>query len=303
MRHFVANPTMSSLGHHAGGVVGFLKNLQLMADKVSPSSIVVIWEGGGAVRRRAIYPEYKAGKRAPKLNRFYEDDIPDSQQNKTNQVATVISLLKEVPVRQVYVSDCEADDVIGYLAKKTYKDDRCVIVSSDKDYYQLLTDRVIQWSPGQKKFVTAASLKEKFNISAVNFCTARCFVGDPADNISGIKGVGLKTLSKRFPMLETDDFVSINDILNLSRVHPRREKIKLYNAAIAGEHLIRRNWKLMYLDTNNLAASQIQKIDSIIDTFHSTGNKISLIRKLLREGLNMFDADSFYMSINSVLYR
>lgn len=303
MRHFVANPTMSQLGHHAGGIVGFLKNMQLMADKVKPSAVVVVWEGGGSARRRALFPDYKKGRRPQKLNRFYGDDIPDSHQNKFNQMATIIALLKDVPVKQLYIAECEADDIIGYLVKRKYKNKKCVIVSSDKDYYQLLTEHVRQWSPGQKKFITISDLKEKFNISAVNFCTAKCLAGDSSDSISGVKGAGFKTLAKRFPSLESDDFVSIDDILNLSRAHPRREKVKLYNDIIANESLAKRNWKLMYLDTGNLAASQIKKIEDIMDASHNNGNKVSLVKKLLKEGLNMFDADSFYMSINSVLYR
>ena len=88
MRHFVANPTMSSLGHHAGGVVGFLKNLRLLVDKIEPSEVIVVWEGGGSARRRAIYPEYKEKRKPQKLNRFYGSDIPDSVVNRSDQVST-----------------------------------------------------------------------------------------------------------------------------------------------------------------------------------------------------------------------
>ena len=73
-----------------------------------------------------------------------------------------MSLLKHVPVSQIYVSDCEADDVISYLVKSMLREHNCVIVSSDKDYYQLLSEKVTQWSPGQKKFITPEIVHEKF---------------------------------------------------------------------------------------------------------------------------------------------
>ena len=62
-----------------------------------------------------------------------------------------------------------------------------------------------------------------------------------------------------------------------------------------------RNWKLMHLGTVNLAANQIQKVEGIVDTFENSGNKIKLMRTLMREGLSTFDADSFFMSLSSNL--
>ena len=120
-RHFVANPTMSDHGHHVGGFVGFLKGLRLLCERIRPSKVVVVWEGGGASRKRAIFKEYKQGRRPQRLNRFYED-IPDTIENRNRQVKLIVDALKNVPVVQMYVSDCEADDVIGYLAKYTFND-------------------------------------------------------------------------------------------------------------------------------------------------------------------------------------
>lgn len=300
MRHFIANPTMSSHGHHAGGIAGFLKSIRHLVDQVDPSQVIVIWEGGGSARRRAIFKDYKSGRRPQRLNRFYEDDIPSTVENKNYQVTRCIDILKLVPVKQIYVPDCEADDVIGYLVKNTLSDQRCVIASSDKDYYQLISGRVIQWSPGQKKFISAGEVIRKFNISPENFCVARCFCGDGSDAIPGIKGAGFKTLAKRFPELSSSEFTSVEEILNLSEQRSSNSKIKLYHNINEGRDVARRNWKLMYLDTANLAASQIQKIDSIVDTFELTRDKIGLMRTLKREGLLTFDADSFFMTLNTI---
>lgn len=303
-RHFVANPAMSTQGDHMGGTLGFLKSLARLTDQLSPSEICVVWEGGGATRRRAIYKDYKQKSRPQKLNRFYENDIPDTVQNRNRQIALIIELLKYVPVKQVYVSDCEADDVIAYLAKYKFKNNRCVIVSSDKDYYQLLSNRIIQWSPGQKEFVTMKDIFEKFEMSPENFLVARCFCGDGSDSLPGIKGAGFKTMVKRFPELAGSDFVSVNDIVKLSQERcdtKEGKKVKLFKNIIEDHEIALRNWRLMYLDISNLAGDQIQKVESIVDTFQYSGNKIKLMKVLVREGLSMFDADTFYMSINSGL--
>jgi len=300
MRHYIANPTMSDHGHHAGGIVGFLKSIRYLVDQIHPSEVIIAWEGGGSARRRAIFKDYKSGRRPQRLNRFYEDDIPNTVENKNYQVSRCIDILKLVPVKQIYVADCEADDVIGYLVKNIFSNQRCVIASSDRDYYQLLSNRVIQWSPGQKKFISAGEVKRKFNISPENFCVARCFCGDGSDAIPGIKGAGFKTLAKRFPELSSSEFTSVEEILSLSEQRSINSKIKLYHNILEDRDVPRRNWKLMYLDTANLSASQVQKISSIVDTFELSRNKIELMRMLKREGLLTFDADSFFMTLNTI---
>ena len=300
-RHFIANPSMSDLGHHVGGVVGFLKGLQLLADRIHPCEIYVIWEGGGSTRRRAIYPGYKMGRKPQKLNRFYGHDIPDTVENRNYQLVLTIELLKNTPVNQVYVSDCEADDVIGYLVKHKFADRDITIVSSDKDYYQLISDRVTQWSPGQKKFITSSCVLDKFHIPVHNFCVTRCFVGDMSDGLEGIRGAGFKTMASRFPELLPAGDVSVQDILGLSAERARTSKLKLFHRILESHEIPLRNWRLMYLDVRNLAASQIQKINDEIDTFEQQRDKLNLIKTLIREGIRTFDADSFFLAINSVV--
>ena len=205
---------------------------------------------------------------------------------------------------KIYVSDCEADDVIAYLARYKFANNRCVIVSSDKDYYQLLSSSVIQWSPGQKDFITLKDVSEKFGMFPENFLVARCFCGDGSDALPGIKGAGFKTMLKRFPELASKEFISVKEVLQLSSERSATKpgkKIKLFQNINENQDIPIRNWRLMYLGTINLSADQIQKVEGIVDTFRSDGNKIKLMRTLMREGLSTFDADSFYMSLSSSL--
>ncbi len=298
-RHFVVNPTMSDQGNHVGGLVGFLKAIRLLCDKTNPSQVIVAWEGGGSPRRRAIYPEYKHGRRPQKLNRFYSD-IPDTYHNRDNQVSLIIESLRHVPIMQVYVSDCEADDVIGYLVKHNLADQKCVIVSSDKDLYQLLSENVIQWSPGQKAFITTRHVKEKFGVDYTNFCTTRCFTGDPSDGIPGISRAGFKSLSKRIPILRDEKDVSVDDVISYAENELKNKNLLLYNNIVEDADIARRNWKIMFLGTSNLAAEQIEKINYAVNTFEPQRNKIELMRMMLREGIQNFDVDSFFMTVNTI---
>ena len=303
MQHFVANPTMSSHGNHVGGVVGFMKALGHLSDRTGPKKIVVVWEGGGSSRKRAIYKNYKSGRRPQKLNRYYGGEIPDTVQNRDDELSMLISLLGHTPIEQMYIPDCEADDVIGYISRYCFPDDRIVIVSSDKDLYQLLSSRVIQWSPGQKSFINLKDVKEKFGIHVNNFCTARSFIGDPSDNLKGVPRVGFASLSKRFPELQEKEHVSVLDIVKSSEKMLEKSNLKIYTNIVENSEVARRNWRIMFLDINNLSASQIQKITSGLESKESSLSKMDLIRDMIRYGINNFDVDKFFASLRASIRR
>jgi DNA polymerase-1 len=301
MRHFTVNPAVNENGEHVGGSLGFLKGLQLLIDNINPSEIYVIWEGGGSVRRRSIYKDYKSGRRPVKLNRFYESDIPNTVGNRNYQINLITKLLGLSGIPQLYVADCEADDVIGYLTKYKLSQREIVIVSSDKDYYQLLEkNRVKIWSPGQKKILTTESVRERFGIPVINFCVARCFCGDGSDGLPGIKGAGFRTLSKRFPEITLEEFVSVEEIIKLSRKRSQESKLKLYNQIITDSEIPKMNWKLMNLDVSNLSADQIKKINYRIDTLDRKLDKINFMRIMVKEGIKIFDANKFFMTARSI---
>jgi len=297
-RHFVVNPTMSRQGQQIGGFVGYLKGLKLLTEKLYPKRVIVVWEGGGSTRRRAIFPEYKQGSRPQKLNRYYEDDIPDTFENRDFQVKLTIEALKHVPVQQIYVPDCEADDVIGYMCRHLFPQDKIVVVSSDKDLYQLIDDRVTQWSPGQKKFIDAQEVHDKFGVWPENMCVARSFVGDPSDSIPGITGAGFKTMTKRFPFLQEKKHLMIQDVLDAASGMDG-SKVQLIKNILEEQAIVRRNWKLMHLDVSNLSGDQIKRINDSVSNYTPRKNKMDLMRLFVRQGIQDFDVDSFFMSLSA----
>jgi DNA polymerase-1 len=300
-RHFVANPAMSEHGYHVGGIVGFLNSLRLMNERFSPEKVFIIWESGGSPRRRAILPEYKSNRRPKKLNRYYDDEIPDTVQGRDNQISVIVEILKKTPICQMYVPDCEADDVIGYLARYAYRNEKKIILSSDKDFYQLLGDKVEIYSPTKKRSVTHNNVIEEYSISPENFCLAKSICGDSSDNISGIKGAGFKTIAKRFPHLKSRESTGIEDILKICQERESDKRSpKIYKDLLLNKDTIKRNWRLIYLDTKNLSHSQIKRIGDTIDTFAPRKDKISVMRALIREGIKTLDVDRFFLSFNSI---
>ena len=303
MRHYAANPTVSLHNKLCGGIVGTLKNIEYLCTKFSPSKIVIAWEGGGSARRRNIDPNYKEGRRPVKLNRssYYEDLKTDTVETRDDQLKTLIEILYKTPVTQIYVNDCEADDVIAYLCKSNMKHDK-IIVTSDKDYYQLVDKNTFIWSPNKKKLIDEEYIIENWNIHPTNFCVARCFSGDQSDGIKGVKGAGFKTMAKRFPDLMTCTFLSINDIISISNDEVKNgSTLKLYRNIINEASSLHKNWRLMHLDTAMLSADQVKKINHQVDNKKEKLSKLDLMRIMNREGLNNFDIHTFLLTLKSYL--
>ena len=174
IRNYIANPSMTTNGDLCGGVTGFLNQLRSLVGKFCPDRIIVVWESQGSNYRRSIYPDYKKGRKPPKPNRYY-DEIPDTMENRSWQIQSLINVLKLLPVRQVYITNCEADDVIAYLTKYRLQRDECVIASSDRDFYQLVCDNVSMFSPNRKIIIGEAAV-EKRNGSTPQKCMSFTYI-------------------------------------------------------------------------------------------------------------------------------
>ena len=298
IRSYSAYPTMSAHGYQMGGCIGFFKTFRRLVNEIGPKSIYIAWEGGGSQKRRAIYSEYKMNRKPEKLNRFYEDDIPDTDENKQHQIVALLSMLKNIPACQLYVSDCEGDDVIAYLARGRFKGKPKIIVSSDKDMYQLLDDTTKIYNLHKKNYVETPNVVEEFRVQPKNFAIAKALCGDPTDNIPGVKGLGFKTVAKILPFLSLEDDIILEDVFSYCSSHS--DESVSYRRILESADLIKRNWKLVYLDGGMLSAHQSHKIDSLIDTYEPRADRMGLVKNLIKEGINDFDVPEFLLSFNCV---
>lgn len=293
-RHFCGHPKMSSFGQPMGGVVGFLGALRALVEQQRPKRVIVVWEGGGSTRRRNLYPDYKATRRPQRLNRFYGSDIPTTVENRDDQVRTTVACLKHMPVMQLYVEGCEADDVIAYLCRTHLRDEKVTIVSSDKDYYQLLGENVRIWRPGRKSFIGEEEMRVEYSISPANFALAKAVCGDASDNIPGVKGVGFKTLATRFPSLAQEESLDVSHFMDEVAIALRESpRVKSLQKIVESRDLIVRNLKLVDLDGSMLGPDQRHAIDHLYATFTPETKKIPLIRELINVGLADFNVDDF----------
>lgn len=244
---------------HIGGLTGFLRSLAYTIKLVRPTRVILVFDGqGGSTNKRYIYPEYK-GNRG--LNRVTNWDSFESQQEEseaiTNQIIRLIHYLKQLPVDLLSIDKIEADDVIGYITGKL--DGEVTIMSSDRDYLQLVSDRVTIYSPTKKKFYDKDMVLSEYGVTPKNFLTQKILLGDSGDNVPGVKGLGSKTMLKHFPELGSEQEISLDNILEKCN-----GKVKILESIKNYEYQLRINKKLMDLKEPNIPDEAIEEIESML---------------------------------------
>lgn len=310
VRYFAVNETTDANGNCVGGALGFLKALNGIIETWSPSKVFIAWErGGGSARRKRIFPDYKANRAKSQVFDTLKEDTGRlhmmDEENRTYQQLLLVTLLKNTPVCQLFLKDIEADDIIAYVASQKFAKDNClkVIVSSDKDYYQLLeNDTIIVYDPATRSTFKREDVLKKYGIQARNFCVARCFVGDTSDNIPGVEGIGLKTLAKRFPILAEDRDVFLDEVIDETKKEiANGSKLKTLKAILNSQNEVKRNWDLMYLRDFNLSPHETQKIDWQIDNQERKMDKFSFIKELVRAKIAVnLDIDRLYRNLTNI---
>ena len=153
IRVFSAIPTTNEDGVHVGGIVGFLRSLAFSINMIRPTRTIVVFDGkGGSNRRRKIFPQYKAGRKMSyRLNRANDYLTRDEEQRMMiRQLNRVVEYLECLPITIVNIENNEADDVIGYCTKHIFKDNKSTILSTDKDFLQLVDKNTRLYSPTKK---------------------------------------------------------------------------------------------------------------------------------------------------------
>jgi DNA polymerase-1 len=267
LRSFAVDNKFNRNGHHIGGVAGFLKSIGYAIKNESPSRVIIIFDGeGGSVNRKYLYPEYKANRNTGRLvNKMFQDK-DEEEDAKINEIERLIDYLNYLPLTTIAVDRLEADDVVGYTAKKfynDYSDSTICIMSTDNDYLQLVNDRIYCYSPTKKKHYYEKEVFEEFGVYPWNYLLYKCFLGDTSDNVKGIYGLGEKKLVKLFPIMSSKSELSFDDIYEICEEPPK--KSVLYNRVLEGKRTLFINEQIMNLSKPNISEKQLEFIDSVVE--------------------------------------
>ena len=264
IRVFSAIPTTNEDGVHVGGIVGFLRSLAFSINMIRPTRIIVVFDGkGGSNRRRKIFPQYKMGRKMSyRLNRGNEYlTRNEEQQMMIRQLNRVVEYLECLPITIVNMENNEADDVIGYCTKHVFKDNKTTILSTDKDFLQLVDKNTRLYSPTKKIMYDEDKVFEEYGIHPKNFLLYRMFDGDKSDGIPGVNGVGMKTLTKLFPFMKTEQKYTLDDIMRSAKT----QKNTICERIVESKDLLDMNRRLMDLDDSIITGHTRLKVKEIME--------------------------------------
>jgi DNA polymerase-1 len=186
---FIKNPRINSKGMDTSAIMGFMNSLMDVIKREKPDHLAVAFDKGGSDIRNEMFPEYKANR----------DATPEAIKI---AVPYIQELLKAMHIPIIEVAGYEADDLIGTIAKQAEKENYQVfMVTPDKDFAQLVSENIFMYKPARMgngiEIWGVPEVLEKFEITnplqVIDFLG---MMGDSADNIPGLPGVGEKTAKK-----------------------------------------------------------------------------------------------------------
>ena len=186
---FIKSPRINSKGLNTSAVFGFTNAVLEIIRVEKPTHISVVFDPPGGSFRNVIYPEYKANR----------DETPEDIKL---SVPLIKKVLEGLQISTRMEMGYEADDLIGYLAKKAEKEGYDVyMMTPDKDFGQLVSDRVKMYRPGRggnpAEIWGPEEICAKFGLNRTEQVIDYLgLMGDASDNIPGVPGVGAKTAAK-----------------------------------------------------------------------------------------------------------
>ena len=285
IRAFSINPSLNEDGSHVGGLIGFLKSVRFAVNKFKPTRCVIVFDGKhGSKSRQKIYPNYKGGRKVrSRLNRVVDWTINphDESEAMKLQLSRLVEYIENLPLTILSIDGLEADDVIAYATNTALKDSKITIMSTDKDFYQLVSDRVELYSPTKKITYDEELVRKEFGIYPQNVLTCRVIDGDRSDDIPGVRGVGTKSLVKEYPELSENKPFDIKTLLDAAE----KKSTRISKMIVENELVIKRNYLLMQLKEPNINNHAKLRITDAIRDLKPQIVKYNLQRLLVQDKL------------------
>jgi len=303
LRSYIVDPSLSANGDPIGGLKGVVKSLQKICRETRPDKIIVCWDGqGGSTKRRLMNKGYKEGRKTVRLNRDIRVLGEDEElQNKIWQQQRLIEYYNSMPIAQFMFKSMEADDVIAYICRlEQFREWQKVIVSSDKDFFQLLDDQTVVYRPIQKQVLNKKYILDEFGVHPNNFALVRAMAGDRSDNLPGIKGVGVKTAAKRFPFLCEEKHATIPELILYAREKTQESKVKIYGNVASGEDVILSNYQIMQLYTPTLSIDAKREVRHTCAEADLGFNQTQINKMMLQDGFGEINFQELFATFKRI---
>ena len=274
--YYALPPLKSATGFPTGMLTGFMNFISGIGRDFKTDYLVFALDSKGKTFRSDIYEEYKSHR-------------PEAPEDLKAQLPVAIDFIEKMGFMTASEIGYEADDIIASLAHDGVANGLKIrIVSHDKDLYQLINDDICMFDPMKKKVISSEECFTKYGVYPHQFTDYQSLLGDSADNVPGVKGVGAKTAMALIQQFDTLDNIYAN-IDNIEK--PRWQKLLNENKEMAyiSKQLVTLATDFHALEhLGSIEALELPKENPILkiaDTLHEFGmNRI--IDKVHKEGLN-----------------
>jgi 5'-3' exonuclease len=222
-------------GTHIGGVYQFLTTLRMLLEQEMYHRVYVFWDGNFSGKLRyEIYEPYKSARGKDYINGTQPIDESELKQRRI-----VWDYLNELCIRQLKDEVIEGDDFIAYYCLTKNKNEKITICTNDSDMAQLINEDVRIFFLNFKNYVGKTNYSSYFHHNQENSMLIKSMIGDTADSIKGIKGLGEKTLLTHFPEL-IERKVTLNEIIEQAskqqeeRIAQKQKPLKVLQNIIDG---------------------------------------------------------------------
>ena len=243
--YYSMRPLHSPSGEPVHAVYVFCRMIKKLLDQFDPSFLAVVWDSKGKTARHEMYPAYKATRQAPPSDLFQQKE-------------RILSFGKLVGLPQLWQEGVEADDLLYALAKKMQQAGKeIVIISSDKDLCQIISEQICIFDPFKNAFVDRFAFEEKMGFAVEKLPFYFSLLGDASDNIPGVKSIGKKTAAEL--VLQ---FASLEDLYeNLHQLKSEKQRKALEeqkeNAFLSYQLFLLRDYEVQLTEAD-LAFNQKQ---------------------------------------------
>ena len=280
IRGFAMIPAINPQGQPVGGLVGFLRSLNYTIRQHQPTRVILVFDGIGAkANRQNIDSDYKGTRGVKRITNWeFYDNHDQERASFSSQMDRLIDYLHQLPVDMISVDKQEADDIIAFLAKKIEaQGNKSVIVSSDRDYLQLLSPQTTVYAPIKKRLYDYDTFVNEYKVLPENFIYYKSLLGDKSDNIPGVMGLGSKTLLKEFPQLTE---TVLDDGLNFifDECEKKLDGKKIFAKVLERAERVQMNYQLMDLHNIELLPADEDYVMSVFNNKASNLNVYSFVK-------------------------
>jgi len=294
--YFGAKNEYNHHGQHIGGLYSFLTILRKILTEDLYHRVYVFWDGNFSGKLRyEIYEPYKSGRGKNYITGTKPEDLDELKQRKM-----VWDYLSEMYVRQLKHEIIESDDFIAFYCKNKKENEKITIVSTDRDFLQLISNDIRIYFLDLKQYVDSFNYSSYFCFHQENSVLMKTMIGDTSDSIKGIKGLGEQTLLSYFPVLK-ERKITLNEIIEdakkqqLERIENKKKPIKILDNIInkvtdgvQKEKIYEINEQLVNLSKPMMTEDGLRELKHLIEgTLDSSGRELKNVFSMMkRDGLD-----------------